>query len=150
VPDLSKVNERPLVHPNLQVIGEIHRTRPHPGVSSAGSGGTRVDVKTFTPLTRFVATIFAIAVTLGVAGVGAATEAQAQPGPFPQWCPGEFWDPGWGDNWDWNGCHDWHGGPGGWDRDRGWDRDGPGWDHDHGGPGWDHDHGGPGWGGRGR
>src|SRR6201997_4475856 len=96
--------------------------------------------------TRFVASIFAMAVTLGLAGVGAATEAQAQPGPFPQWCPGEFWDPGWGDNWDWHSCHDWRGG--GWDRDhgpRGGDRDhpGPGWDRDHpGGPG---DHGpGPG------
>ena len=51
---------------------------------------------------------------LGVAGVGAAVDAQAQPGPFPQWCPGEFWDPGWGNNWDWNGCHDWRGGPPGY------------------------------------
>ncbi len=37
---------------------------------------------------------------LGVVGVGAAVDAQAQPGPFPQWCPGDFWDPGWGDNWE--------------------------------------------------
>ena len=43
---------------------------------------------------------------LGVIGVGAAVDAQAQPGPFPQWCPGEFWDPGWGDNWDGGHCHD--------------------------------------------
>uniref|UniRef100_UPI000ABDDB1B hypothetical protein n=1 Tax=Mycobacterium avium TaxID=1764 RepID=UPI000ABDDB1B len=50
---------------------------------------------------------------LGLAGLGIATQAQAHPGPFPQWCPGEFWDPGWGNNWDWNNCHDWRGGPGG-------------------------------------
>lgn len=48
---------------------------------------------------------------LGLAGLGIATQAQAHPGPFPQWCPGEFWDPGWGNNWDWNNCHDWRGGP---------------------------------------
>lgn len=48
---------------------------------------------------------------LGLAGLGIATQAQAHPGPFPQWCPGEFWDPGWGNNWDWNNCHDWPGGP---------------------------------------
>ncbi|HXB86240.1 hypothetical protein [Mycobacterium sp.] len=92
----------------------------------------------------------AMAAGLGFAGVAAATDAQAQPGPFPQWCPGEFWDPGWGDNWDWGGCHDNFRGPGGpgWDRGGpGWDRGGPGgpgWDHGGpGGPGWDHDHGGP-------
>jgi hypothetical protein len=50
-------------------------------------------------------------VGLGLAGLGVATEAQAQRGPFPQWCPGEFWDPGWGNNWDWGRCHDWQGGP---------------------------------------
>ena len=98
---------------------------------------------------RLAATTFAMVAGLGLAGLGVATNAQAQPGPFPQWCPGNFWDPGWGDNWDWGQCHDWHGGPGGWDRGPGWDRGGPGWDHDHpGGPGWDHDHpgpGGPGW-----
>ena len=55
---------------------------------------------------RLVATVFAMSATLGVAGVGAAVDAQAQPGPFPQWYPGEFWDPGWGDNWDGGRCHD--------------------------------------------
>ncbi|WP_422205914.1 hypothetical protein [Mycobacterium sp.] len=86
------------------------------------------------------------------------------PLPDYHWCPGQFYDPGWGNNWDWNRCHDdfygdgdphdrdhWHG-PGDWrqdnDRGPGWDHDhpgGPGWDHDHpGGPGWDN-HGGPGW-----
>ncbi|WP_424757760.1 hypothetical protein [Mycobacterium sp.] len=86
--------------------------------------------------------------------MGVATEAQAQVGPFPQWCPGDFWDPGWGDNWDGGGCHDNFRGQGG----PGWDRDnygGNGWDRDnHGGNGWDRggpgdrggfgDHGGPG------
>ncbi|WP_293342185.1 hypothetical protein [Mycobacterium sp.] len=51
-----------------------------------------------------------------MAGLGVATQAQANPGPLPTWCPGEYWDPGWGNNWDWNGCHDWHRegwGPGG-------------------------------------
>ncbi|HUH69130.1 MAG TPA: hypothetical protein VLZ05_09760 [Mycobacterium sp.] len=78
---------------------------------------------------RLAATIFAMIVGLGLAGLGVATEAQAQPGPFPQWCPGDFWDPGWGDNWDAWHCHD------NW-RDRGPDPHpdfrGPG------GPGWDH------------
>ncbi|WP_162899248.1 hypothetical protein [Mycobacterium shigaense] len=60
---------------------------------------------------RFAATFFAGAALLGLAGVGVAADVQAQPGPFPQWCPGEFWDPGWGNNWDWNSCHDWRGGP---------------------------------------
>ena len=47
---------------------------------------------------------------LGVAELGAATTAQAQPGPFPDyyWCPGQFWDPGWGENWDWDDRHDDH------------------------------------------
>jgi hypothetical protein len=83
---------------------------------------------------RLAATIFAMIIGLGLAGLGVAHEAQAQPGPFPQWCPGEFWDPGWGNNWDWNNCHDW--------RNEGWYRDHPGWDRDH--PGWDRDHPGPG------
>ena len=39
---------------------------------------------------------------LGLAGLGAAAVAQAQPAPFPDyhWCPGQWWDPGWGNNWD--------------------------------------------------
>jgi hypothetical protein len=83
---------------------------------------------------RIAATAAAVA-GLGLVGLGAATDAQAKPGPFPQWCPGEFWDPGWGDNWDRGGCHDnfrGRGGPG-WDRDhRGFDNRG-GFDN-HGGP----------------
>ncbi|BCO37500.1 hypothetical protein JMUB5695_03806 [Mycobacterium heckeshornense] len=66
-----------------------------------------------------------------LAGLGAASVAHARPTPLPNyhWCPGQPWDPGWGNNWDWNRCHDdnyydgdphdpdhWHGpgGPGGW------------------------------------
>lgn len=49
---------------------------------------------------------------LGIVGVGAATDAHAQPGPFPKWCPGDFWDPGWGNNWDMFHCHGGPGGPG--------------------------------------
>src|ERR1700723_3134477 len=79
---------------------------------------------------RLAAMTFAMAAGLGLAGLGVAADAQAQPGPFPQWCPGDFWDPGWGDNWDGGQCHDNSRGYG----DRGW----PG---DHGGYG---DHGGPG------
>ena len=92
-------------------------------------------------IARIAATAAAVA-GLGLVGLGAATDAHAQPGPFPQWCPGEFWDPGWGDNWDRGGCHDNFRGQGGWGRDN---RGGPGWDR--GGPGWGHDdRGGPGWG----
>jgi hypothetical protein len=45
---------------------------------------------------------------IGLAGLGAASVAEAFPGPFPDyhWCPGQFWDPGWGNNWDWGRCHD--------------------------------------------
>src|SRR5580693_2209702 len=42
---------------------------------------------------------------LAYVGLVTADEAQAQPGPFPQWCPGDTWDPGWGPNSDWNRCH---------------------------------------------
>jgi hypothetical protein len=77
---------------------------------------------------RFAAATAMLVAGLGLAGLGTATEAQAQPGPFPNWCPGEFWDPGWGPNWDWGGCHDWH-------RDWG---PGPGFrPGDPGHPGWD-------------
>jgi hypothetical protein len=46
---------------------------------------------------------------LGLGGAGAAV-AQAQPAPFTEyhWCPGQWWDPGWGYNWDGNDCHDDH------------------------------------------
>jgi uncharacterized membrane protein YgcG len=87
---------------------------------------------------RFAAATAVMAAGLGLAGLGVATEAQAQVGPFPQWCPGDFWDPGWGNNWDGGRCHDnWRGGPG--DRGGFGDHGGPGGFGDHGGPG---DHGG--------
>ena len=39
--------------------------------------------------------------------------AQAAPAPAPgsHWCPGDQWNPGWGNisDWDWNHCHDWQG-----------------------------------------
>jgi hypothetical protein len=65
---------------------------------------------------RIVAAAAAVAASMGLTGLALATEAQAQPGPLPTWCPGEFWDPGWGNNWDGGGCHDnfrggWGGGP---------------------------------------
>jgi hypothetical protein len=102
-----------------------------------------------------IAAATAITTGLGLAGLGAASVAEAYPGPMPDyhWCPGQFWDQGWGNNWDWGRCHDdfygdgdphdrdhWHG-YGDWHPDGG-----PGWDRDHGpgGPGWDRDHGGPG------
>ena len=111
---------------------------------------------------RIAATIFAGATALGLGGAGAAI-AQAQPAPVPNyhWCPGQWWDPDWGNNWEGGFCHDdlhrdvdgwdhsrdWRGGPG-WDRDRpggpgGWDRGPGGWDRDDhpggpGGPGWGH------------
>ncbi|MBV8862632.1 MAG: hypothetical protein JO259_12345 [Mycobacterium sp.] len=108
-----------------------------------------------------IAAATALATGLGLAGMGAASVAEAFPGPIGpapdyHWCPGQYWDPGWGNNWDGGRCHDdgyydgeprdqghWHGygdwhqdGPGGWNN--GWDRDhGPGWDGDHG-RGWQH------------
>jgi hypothetical protein len=96
-----------------------------------------------------IAAATAIASGLGLAGVGAASIAEAQPmAPMPDyhWCPGQFWDPGWGNNFDWGRCHDdfyfdgeprdqWH-----------WHGNGP-W-HPEGGPGWGGPPpGGPGWGG---
>ncbi|BBX57768.1 hypothetical protein MSHO_31130 [Mycobacterium shottsii] len=53
-----------------------------------------------------------MALGLGLAGVGVASEAAAQPGAPTQWCPGDFWDPGWGENWDMGHCHDNWRGPG--------------------------------------
>ncbi len=102
-----------------------------------------------------IAAATALTTGLGLAGLGVASVAEAYPGPMPDyhWCPGQWWDPGWGNNFDWGRCHDdfyydgephdrdhWHG-YGDWHPDGG-----PGWDRDHpggwgpGGPG------GPGWG----
>ena len=56
-------------------------------------------------LASCVAATAVMAAGLGWAGLAAATEAQAQPGPIINWCPGDFWDPTWGTNWDRNTCH---------------------------------------------
>jgi hypothetical protein len=58
------------------------------------------NIKCFAAATAITTAGFAFA------GLGVASVAGAQPGPFPEWCPGDSWDPGWGDNWDRNGCHD--------------------------------------------
>jgi hypothetical protein len=66
---------------------------------------------------RMVATTFASAgalaavLTAGYAAAGAGgAVAVAQPIPMPQyhWCPGDRWDPRWGNNWDAGNCHDDH------------------------------------------
>jgi quinol-cytochrome oxidoreductase complex cytochrome b subunit len=68
-----------------------------------------------------------MAAGLGLAGLGVPAEAQAQPGPFPQWCAGPFFDNGFVGIWDRTGCHDVFRGPrpdrGGYG-DRGPDRGG--------------------------
>jgi hypothetical protein len=80
-----------------------------------------------------IAAATALTTGLGLAGLGAASVAEAYPGPLPDyhWCPGEGWDPGWGLNWDWGDPRDaghWHG-PGGWDPGRpGAPGPNPGWD----------------------
>src|ERR1700733_13705942 len=68
-------------------------------------------------IARIAAATAAVAAGLGLAGL-AATDAQAQPGPFPPWCPGDYWDQGWGNNWDWERCHD------NWQQDKAADPDG--------------------------
>jgi hypothetical protein len=49
---------------------------------------------------------------LAVSALGLASgTAEAVPSPAPMdhhhWCPGDYWDRGWGDNPDWNHCRDW-------------------------------------------
>jgi hypothetical protein len=81
-------------------------------------------------IARIAASTVVMTAGLGFAGLGAPAVAQAQPAPFPDyyWCPGQKWDPGWGDNWDMGRCHDdhwcdgeardrvhWHNDP--WDQD---------------------------------
>ena len=93
----------------------------------------------------------AVSAGLGMVGLGLASgTAQAEPAPVPlyHWCPGDFWDPGWGDNWDGGNCHDdFTRDMDGWDRSRDWRPDqGPGWQPwgDQGRGNWGPDDRGPG------
>jgi hypothetical protein len=60
--------------------------------------------------------------TFGLAGgIGPLARAAPPPAPTNHWCPGDQWNPGWGEvyDWEWNHCHDWQGaagqsGPVGW------------------------------------
>jgi hypothetical protein len=56
-----------------------------------------------------VATATAITIAgLGLASLGLTSIAEAQPAPFPEyhWCPGQPWNPIWGNNWGMDRCHD--------------------------------------------
>ena len=79
-------------------------------------------------IVRIAASAVALTAGLGLAGSGASAIAHANPAPLPEyhWCPGQWWDPGWGGNWDASRCHGdhwydgevhdqghWHNGP--WD-----------------------------------
>lgn len=59
---------------------------------------------------RVAASSIVMSAGLGLAGLGAAAVAEAQPAPLPDyhWCPGESWNPGWGNNWEQGRCHDDH------------------------------------------
>jgi hypothetical protein len=61
-------------------------------------------------IARVAASTVIMSAGLGLAGLGAAAVAEAQPAPLPDyhWCPGQFWDPGWGNNWEGGRCHDEH------------------------------------------
>jgi hypothetical protein len=76
----------------------------------SGNRGTSSGVKN---ILRVTASTVVISAGLGLAGLGAAAVAEAQPAPFApfpdyHWCPGQWWDPGWGRNWDFGRCHDDH------------------------------------------
>jgi hypothetical protein len=95
------------------------------------------------------ATAALVSAGIGVTGLalaGGTAHAGPLPAPMYHWCPGDFWDPGWGFNWEGGVCHDdwhrdidgdWHGRDWHPDGDRGgdwhpnWDRGGdwhPDWD----------------------
>ena len=57
---------------------------------------------------KHIAAAAAISAGLGLAGIGTASLAEAQPSaPLPDyhWCPGQWFDPAWGHNWDGGRCH---------------------------------------------
>jgi hypothetical protein len=95
----------------------------------------------------WAATAVVISSGVGLTGLGVGIRtAGAEPAPAPMyhWCPGDFWDPGWGFNWEWSGCHDdWHRDIDGDRHDRDWhpDRDDRHDDRYH-----DYDHDGRWWG----
>jgi hypothetical protein len=61
-------------------------------------------------IARVAASTLVRSAGLGLAGLGAAAVAEAQPTPLPDyhWCPGQFWNPGWSNNWGGDRCHDDH------------------------------------------
>jgi hypothetical protein len=69
------------------------------------SSGKTADMKS---IARVAASTVVMTASLGLGSLGAAAVAQALPAPVPDyhWCPGQFFDPGWGFNWDGNRCHD--------------------------------------------
>lgn len=63
------------------------------------------------------------ALAMSVVGLAGGPVAAAAPAPAPtgHWCPGDPWNPSWGNvlDWDWHQCHDWQHpggptGPAGW------------------------------------
>jgi hypothetical protein len=50
----------------------------------------------------------------GIGLTGGVAQGAPPPAPSYHWCPGDPWNPGWGNvnDWDWNHCHDWQGSQG--------------------------------------
>jgi hypothetical protein len=61
-------------------------------------------------IARVAASTLVMSAGLGLAGLGPVAVAEAQPAPLPDyhWCPGQFWNPGWVNNWGGDRCHDDH------------------------------------------
>jgi hypothetical protein len=87
-------------------------------------------------LVELAAATVAVTGSLGLAGLAiGAGAAQAVVGPAPEyhWCPGDGFDPGWGQNWDPGVCHDdYHRDSDGFDHSRDWGGPPPG--YEFGGP----------------
>ena len=72
-------------------------------------------------LLKLTVTTMIVTGGLGLAGFGLASTAQAVVGPVPayHWCPGDAWQPEWGNNWEGGACHDdFHRDMDGFDRSR--------------------------------